>query len=314
MNLPWDDVRLSWFPRGERFSGAMEKRRAPGSGVRTAAVLAALLLLPPAPGRGETKLTGRQLVHNLKSKTYTGERVDLKFDDSRLPEILAKFESISGLKLNIRPALKSRPGRNMRYNFMGIPWDNALSSILSGNGLDLRLEGEELWVDVYRPEKDNTVSAFLVGIVTAAAALGGAVWGLSRRRRRRRNLERERKITLSPEAVEELVRRLDFLFQVDKIHRNGRLSLDSLAERLGVQPYQLSGIVNGRMGKSFTDLVSDYRIEEVKKRLSDPGESANILNIAYDAGFGTKASFNRIFKERTGQTPREFKKKKTNSH
>ena len=147
------------------------------------------------------------------------------------------------------------------------------------------------------------------GTVAAAVLLGGAALAMSRRKRRLQDLDRERKITMDPDAVEETVRRLNFLFQVEKIHRNGRLTLDSLSERLAIQPYQLSGIVNRRMGKTFTDLVSDYRIEEVKKRLSDPLESANILNIAYDAGFGTKASFNRIFKERTGQTPSEYKKK-----
>jgi len=36
---------------------------------------------------------------------------------------------------------------------------------------------------------------------------------------------------------------------------------------------------------------------------------ADHLNIAYDAGFGAKASFNRIFKERIGQTPSEFRRK-----
>ncbi len=82
---------------------------------------------------------------------------------------------------------------------------------------------------------------------------------------------------------------MTYLFQIEKIHRNDRLTLDTLSERLGLQPYQLSGIINGRVGKSFSDFVADYRVEDAKKRLSDPGEVANILNIAFDAGFGTKA-------------------------
>ena len=65
------------------------------------------------------------------------------------------------------------------------------------------------------------------------------------------------------------------------------------------------------MGRTFTDLVADFRVAEVKKRLSDPEEKSNILDIAFDAGFGTKAAFNRIFKDRTGQTPSEFKKRQS---
>ena len=133
------------------------------------------------------------------------------------------------------------------------------------------------------------------------------------RKRRRRNRDRERKITLDPETAEETVQRLNYLFQVEKIYRNSRLSLNALAERLSLQNYQLSGIINGRMGRTFTDLVADFRVAEVKKRLSDPEETSNILDIAFDAGFGTKAAFNRIFKDRTGLTPSEFKKKQSSA-
>ena len=127
-------------------------------------------------------------------------------------------------------------------------------------------------MDVFKPEKDKTISAFLIGSITAAAFLGGAFIFLSQRKRRRRNFEREKKIALGPEAVEEIVQRVEYLFQIEKIHRNGRLTLDSLSERLAIQPYQLSGIINRRMGKSFTDLIGDYRVEEVKKRFSDARE------------------------------------------
>lgn len=280
---------------------------------RSTVALAGLLLLSSLPGRTQTKLTARQLIENLKAKTFTGERIDVKFEGASIPEMISKFAAISGLDFHIRPEVLARPQPRIQYTFMGSPWDNALASVLSGNGLDLRLEGDELWVDVFKPEKDKTVSAFLIGSITAAIVLGVVLLSLSRRKRRRRNLEREKKIALEPEAVEEIIQRVKYLFQVEKIHRNGRLTLDSFAERLGIQSYQLSGIVNRRLGKSFTDLMADYRIEEVKKRLSDPGETANILNIAFDAGFGTKASFNRIFKERTGLTPSEFKRKNAES-
>lgn len=282
-------------------------------GKSVAAILAGAWLVWGAPCRGQTALTARQLIENLKTKTYSGERIDLKFEAASLPEMISKFAEISGFDFHISPEVLSRPQPRMQYAFMGSPWDSALASVLNGYGLDLRPEGDELWVDVFKPEKDKTVSAFLIGSITAVILLGGGLLFLSRRKRRRRNLEREKKIALEPEAVEEIVQRVKYLFQVEKIHRNGRLTLDSFAERLGIQPYQLSGIVNRRLGKSFTDLVADYRVEEAKKRLSDLKETANILNIAFDAGFGTKASFNRIFKERTGQTPSEFKRKSTAS-
>jgi AraC-like DNA-binding protein len=278
---------------------------------RTTVVLLAAIILGilRVESGTDSVLTAKQLVQNLKTKSYSGERVELRFEGAGLAEILAKFEEISGLKFEISPSVDVAKFPAKQYNFLGYPWDKALDAVLSEDGLELRLAGGELRVDVFSPAKDEAVSAFLVGTAVAAVLSGGTVLILARRRRRRRNLERERKISLSPEDVEANVQRLNYLFQIEKAHRNARLSLDSLSERLSLQPHQLSGIVNSRLGKTFTDLVADYRIDDVKKRLSDPEETANILNIAYDAGFGTKASFNRIFKERTGLTPSEFKKR-----
>jgi AraC-like DNA-binding protein len=282
---------------------------------RAACLLTAFLLAGtalPRSGRAQAagpRLTAQDLVRNLRAKTYTGERVELRFQDARLPGILAKFEETSGLAFKISPAVDLSGERPRAYNFLGYPWDRALDAVLSDHGLELRLRGGELWVDHYTPESRRTRSAFFIGSVTAAALACAVVLLLAWRRRRRRAQARAQKISLDDEAVETAVQRLSYMLQVEKIYRNGRMSLDSLAERLGLQPHQLSAIVNSRLGRSFTELVADCRVEEVKKRLSDPAEKANILNIAYDAGFGTKASFNRTFKERTGLTPSEFRRK-----
>ncbi len=255
------------------------------------------------------RLTAQELVRNLRNKTFTGERTDLRFENARLAEILAKFEETSGLAFKISPAI-DLSGEGLRaYNFLSYPWDRALDAVLTDYGFELRVRGGELWVDHHTPESRRTLSAFFIGSITAAVLAGAVLLVLAWRRRRRRAQARDQKISLEPEAVETAVQRLTYMFQVEKIYRNGRMSLDSLAERMGLQPHQLSAIVNSRLGRSFTELVADYRVEEVKKRLSDPGEKANILNIAYDAGFGTKASFNRTFKERTGLTPSEFRRK-----
>jgi AraC-like DNA-binding protein len=275
---------------------------------RTAAAAPALLLLCLFL-RPAAALTPRELVHNIKNKTYAGDRIEMVVTAESLADIMARFQEISGLAFKLDPSLEQRPFPPRRYNFMGYPWDRALDSVLTDAGLGLRLEGDVLWVEPFAPEKDKTVSAFLVGSISAAAMVLLVFFLLARRRSKRKAANRERKITLDPETAENALERLNYMFRVEKIYRSERLSLDSLSERLGYQPHQLSGLINGRLGKSFTELLADYRVEEAKKRLSDPGEKAHILNIAFNAGFGTKASFNRIFKARTGLTPSEFRRK-----
>jgi AraC-like DNA-binding protein len=54
--------------------------------------------------------------------------------------------------------------------------------------------------------------------------------------------------------------------------------------------------------------MNNYRVEEAKQLLaSDPDRT--VLEIGLEAGFGSKPSFNTIFKQKTGMTPSEFRKK-----
>jgi len=88
------------------------------------------------------------------------------------------------------------------------------------------------------------------------------------------------------------------------------LNLSGLADQLGCSPNQLSQVINQEAGANFFTFVNAYRIEEVKQKMKDPSLSHfTILALAYDAGFGSKASFNKVFKETTGETPSAFRKK-----
>ncbi len=61
------------------------------------------------------------------------------------------------------------------------------------------------------------------------------------------------------------------------------------------------------MGKNFSDFVNNYRIEEFKSKIQDPGNKKyTILSIAMDCGFNSKSSFNTVFKKLTGQTPTQY--------
>jgi len=40
--------------------------------------------------------------------------------------------------------------------------------------------------------------------------------------------------------------------------------------------------------------------------LAPENKKLKLISIAYDAGFNSKASFNRIFKQMTGMTPSEY--------
>lgn len=85
------------------------------------------------------------------------------------------------------------------------------------------------------------------------------------------------------------------------------LTLDSLSRMLRITPEYLSGVLNGTLGHNFYDFVNHYRIEEFKLYCKDPAKrKLTIIALALDSGFNSKATFNRVFKKRTGLTPSEY--------
>jgi AraC-like DNA-binding protein len=85
-------------------------------------------------------------------------------------------------------------------------------------------------------------------------------------------------------------------------YRDPQLTLAKLALLLNTSPRTLSRVLNEGLGLSFNDFVNALRVEEVAARLRQPGR-IDVLRAALDAGFASKASFNRAFKRHTGTTP-----------
>jgi AraC-like DNA-binding protein len=93
----------------------------------------------------------------------------------------------------------------------------------------------------------------------------------------------------------------------DRVRREGwtsepELTLAGLAARLGTNTSYLSKALNEGLGVNFSTFVNDLRSEVVAAEI-ERGATASLLTLAMDAGFSSKASFNRAFRRRFGCTP-----------
>ena len=85
--------------------------------------------------------------------------------------------------------------------------------------------------------------------------------------------------------------------------------LQNLADHLDIPSYQVSQIINTELKQNFYDLVNSMRINDAKRRLTDPAQKqTRIINIAYDVGYSSKSTFNTAFKKYTNTTPSLFRK------
>jgi ABC-type antimicrobial peptide transport system permease subunit/AraC-like DNA-binding protein len=91
-------------------------------------------------------------------------------------------------------------------------------------------------------------------------------------------------------------------------YQDAELSLNSLAEKLDIHPHELSRIINIALKKNFSDFVNEHRVRDAVRKMQDQAfDHITLLGIAYESGFNSKSTFNRIFKQMTGKSPVEYK-------
>ena len=108
-----------------------------------------------------------------------------------------------------------------------------------------------------------------------------------------------------------LVARIRELMDLDKVYQEATYSRKDLAQELGIAEHQLSRIINTGFEMSFSDLINMHRVEEAKYMLRTTEEP--ISTIAFDVGFNSLASFNRVFRKVVEQTPTDYRNGGKNS-
>lgn len=117
-----------------------------------------------------------------------------------------------------------------------------------------------------------------------------------------------KKAALKDEQIDELISRLKNILENEKLYLNPKLSLKDLSDKTDISTHNLTELINTQLDKSFYELINFYRIEEVKRLISEDSEKKfSLLALAYEAGFSSKTSFNTIFKKFVSKTPSEYR-------
>ncbi len=95
-------------------------------------------------------------------------------------------------------------------------------------------------------------------------------------------------------------------FEDDNLIDKGLPTVQWVAENLNLSPNYLSGILKSLTGQSTQQHIHNKLIEKAKEQLST--SMLSVSEIAYGLGFERPASFTKLFKSKTEQSPLEFRK------
>ena len=111
-----------------------------------------------------------------------------------------------------------------------------------------------------------------------------------------------------PDQKADLIKNeLILLMETQLLFERPDLTLNEVAKKLGTNTVTLSRVVNQQFELNFNDYINQYRVNAVIKRIALPEfKNQTLLAIAFDAGFNSKATFNRAFKKFTDKNPKEF--------
>lgn len=102
-----------------------------------------------------------------------------------------------------------------------------------------------------------------------------------------------------------MVARID----TEQLWRDPALTLAGLARILGTNTTYLSRGLGAAAGENFNTIINRRRVAEMQQLLAMPTEQRDLLTLAFDVGFNSKASFNRAFLDLAGMSPSQWRLK-----
>lgn len=176
---------------------------------------------------------------------------------------------------------------------------------LSWTGFGFSLASELLDRAVPMPEGVGTSSLVVTVLLVWTIGLC-ALWGRDYAEVRKAEGPKYGGRPLPEREAGAIVRRLRALLAAESDLSSPSVEPRRLAARLGEPYYLLSRAVNEGAGMSVSDLVNEFRLERATRLLlEEPGTA--ILDVALDAGFQAKSTFNDVFRKRMGMSPSEYR-------
>lgn len=102
-------------------------------------------------------------------------------------------------------------------------------------------------------------------------------------------------------------RRINKIVQYVENNFNHKISLEEIGALVGMSPSSVSRFFKKRTRHNFWDYLNGFRIDRAAQMMVETEHT--ISEICYDCGFNNISNFNRVFRDRIGTTPSDYRRK-----
>lgn len=99
--------------------------------------------------------------------------------------------------------------------------------------------------------------------------------------------------------------RMNDIYQFTMSHYSDNIRLKEVADVAHLTPQAFCRYFKKHTRKTYVNFLSEIRISEACKKIIG-GDFDSISSVAYDTGFSSAVSFNRVFKKITGKSPKQY--------
>ncbi len=116
--------------------------------------------------------------------------------------------------------------------------------------------------------------------------------------------------SLSDDEIQHIAESISYWIDREKLFLHPNLNLDLLAAKTQTSRHKLSQYFSKVLKQSFSHFINSRRVREFKQRVAEDNEERfTLLAHAFESGFRSKSSFNLVFKDLSGETPKQFSKR-----
>jgi AraC-like DNA-binding protein len=247
------------------------------------------------------------LKRNVNAKFNYGQQ-EYDFDSG----VLCFVSPLQFLKLEIKPEVKAEPTGWLLVIHPDFFWNTSLVKKIKSydffkytvtEALFLSDKEEKIILDILQnveSEYQSNIDKFTQELIVAQIE---RLLIYSERFYERQFFTRKKS---SHELLERFEQVLARYFENGNLVENGIPSVKTIAEQMNISPNYLGTLLRIHTQQNTQQHIQNKLIDSAKERLSTTNLS--ISEIAYELGFEHPQSFNKLFKQKTKQSPGEFRR------